>query len=92
MLLCISGSESSGWIDRSGIAGSKGEAYVIWLDVASAYGNLLDIPSIVFKEFCIPTSGIQNCLFLHNLANTMCCQYDRWEMASECSFNFVLWG
>ena len=76
MLFCINGRKSSKWIHRSGIAESKGKAYVILLDVANAYGNLLHIPSIAFKAFYIPTNNVQNYLFLQSLANTMCCQYD----------------
>lgn len=37
-----------------GIAGSKGKAYVILLDVVSAYANLLDIPSMGLKHFAFP--------------------------------------
>lgn len=50
MLFCISESESSGWIHKSGVGGSR----VSLLDAANSYANVLGIPSISFKEFGFP--------------------------------------
>lgn len=58
-------------------AESEGKAYINLLVVANAYVNLLGVPPVGCKEFCIPTSNVQNCVFLCSLGNTTYCQCDR---------------
>lgn len=83
---CIFASVSVGEISRSGMAGSKGKCIWHFVDTAkfSFIGAML---------FCISITKLWECLFFKVLPTKYdvkvlgFCQYYRWEIVSNCSFN-----